>query len=425
MDQLFSRDTIQTRSILDMVCGFLFLKDLFSLQGVSRLSRLVVQSHHYDGDDALLGWPANAVKRKLVTRDGTRMSGPIFTKMSLILEIDNQISTNWPWMLNTLKSLAPHVKQLLIQIDWPAFSSNRCDLLNEQAEDLLGGVAFEACELLEVSFGLEKIGDPAVEYSRLLPGLLRHFPSVTDLALNGAHLSLLGRLPAPQKVKNVSLNYYLTLGGTNTRQNPQLVLPIIDLKHIKELEIGVHPHAPVGLQFVWRELNYSADEMRMRCLTGVNWSESLARHPPGRLAVIKLPQLTSWNLDLLARCVPTCRSLTIKVFYAGNLNQWTAGQFPCLTNLTIERFVSERDVCSLLALTPSLETLRLTLNQPNFVYRHVNVVCDLDHPLRALTRLELTDQFGSLRHDWLRSIQHKASPAGLKILMNGQEMDLQ
>lgn len=49
MDSLFRRDTMQTRTILDMVCGYLSWEDLRELKDVSCLSGEVVKEHRYFG----------------------------------------------------------------------------------------------------------------------------------------------------------------------------------------------------------------------------------------------------------------------------------------------------------------------------------------------------------------------------------------
>lgn len=292
---------------------------------------------------------------------------------------------------------------------------------------------FEDCRQLLISFSLHVSNSPT-GYRFVLQDLLYHFPAVRVLKLTGDHLPLLGRLPAPEKLRKMRINFILPYEPINMMKNRnQQVVPIVaNFSELIQLGLGTVKAriAAFGVKALSPDRNI--DEATMRYLTGVNWSESFARHPLASLEDVSVSTLNSWTINLLANCAATCRTLTILQLTDDSkpvkelLRERAAGGGEALrnvTDLTIEHFTCELDTCQILALTPSLETLRFSVTP-----REVDVcVSDVKCPLRALTKVIFDESecfHEGLRLGWLRSIRRMASHAGLKIYKNGCQLNV-
>lgn len=360
----------------------------------------------------------------------SRRTGPIITRASIKVTLIENVLNSWRWMLTFIKELALHVTQLLLNLYGLSTDYPGCDFMNDDAEARLAGVSFDQCRHLMIRFDcrIARDGTPLVgPYRFVLPDFLRHFPAVKYLTLSGDHLPLLGELPAPQLLKKLKLNYEVprevSTFSLAALLNTSVFPNSFDLSQLQELTFITRDKVIFKTGQASFFPGSRVDEITLDILTGVNWLDSVNSHPLTSLQSVSTPQIAYWHIDLLTSCAATCRSLTLEELTDEEAvdelrKRLPGGQLPSLTGLKIDGFTSETLTSKLLSMTPSIETLRTGI-MSNFLKGDV---CDLEHPLRALTELEVDDPQHKLRLDWLRSIRRKASPEGLKIIFNGFEL---
>lgn len=156
------------------------------------------------------------------------------------------------------------------------------------------------------------------------------------------------------------------------------------------------------------EANEHLNSMTLQ--TGVRWLASLRSNPPTRLRDVKTYKLTDWMIAVLATCAPrtTCwRSLEVQSNHANHIQQLISrvgrGGLRNITYLQVV-FWSEPNICGLLALTPSLQELRLWAGW----WGDNTAKCKLRHHLPALTTLIIDDSDGVIRPEWIESVRRRA-----------------
>lgn len=299
MDQIFTQDSIRSRSILNTICGCLSLEDLLCLEHVTRVTREAVQRHHY-ASEATLCW----FDDKLVL-NGWR-AGPIITSARLGMRLSSSL-TDWNWMISTLEQRSDQLKKLylnlrisLLYADWKC-----CTHIESQMRSSLLVITFSRCSQLEVHFSV--LQDPNLNYMYGLRTILKHFPVLERVKLTGDHLPLLSCLPAPERLKHLTLN--VSYPGSCWSQI-QLVPITVNFAGLETVCFAENSNLDTD-----QEIN--EDTMTMTRVTGVHWSSSLSRHPPGRLRQVTLGSLSRWNVMIfLASFKPAspsspCHSLAI------------------------------------------------------------------------------------------------------------------
>lgn len=226
MDPLFTVDNMQTQKILDTACKHLSLDELIVFEEVTPLSGMAVATHQYS-DLIQLGRDNLELTARLTDPDsGERLRGPRITNAAIVLSLNKEAFKNmvrpddgspkvpkvWHWMMSTIVLRAAHLKHLKLSLD-TYLDESFCDTsrisepqfkaLNLHADSLLTGITFSQCTHLRIDLYL----DVTKKVRQLLVlNLLKHFPNLENIVLEGDRLPRISLLPAPQKLKRLKLS---------------------------------------------------------------------------------------------------------------------------------------------------------------------------------------------------------------------------
>lgn len=442
MNQLFTLDRDDFRTTLEIVCRHLVsIHDLLALEEVSELCCVVVRAHQHTACEVTLRCPrdANLLTDKQEFAYRTRESssfrgssfdtnvwtcrGPIITRLRIILDVCSAELADpaIDWCLDFIKQRAEHLKQLTLDLN----TSSDCQQLDADqlnttaAAHLMSGtqmsVIFTQCTRLKIQYMRSVMMSP---YNLLMPTLLRHFPAVEHLTLEGQHLPLLSHLPAPERLKKLEINIFYMNHYKFKSMEPSIAVNFERLQSLSLINgLATREHEDEAEGATAHRVNPYTRLTRIRFIGSLN-----AAHLANNLTLqeIKLTSLSRWTVALLSSeaVARSIRVLHLQGLYsAQNLIQdlahrLTGGQFSELTHLRIVDNSTERILCQFLRLTPSLEELEVggyTFDDPN----GTDDRCDLQFPLHSLTRLTVHN---SMRDDWLASVKRNASPDGLKVV---------
>lgn len=159
-------------------------------------------------------------------------------------------------------------------------------------------------------------------------------------------------------------------------------------------------------------------------MTGIRWLASFTQHQPARLTSVSFDELSGWTFPLLsiiddsatARNQNLHLSLQNESFSSKVIRDEVSRSPPLrsVSHLTVTELKSEVTLNELLALTPSLQELRLQLIH----YFRSEQTADLKHRLPCLTKLivyVMVGLEGKIRPAWLASFRRNGSPTGLEM----------
>lgn len=412
MDQIFTRDTIQMRAILEAICGHLPIEDLLQLERVSPLAGDAVRDHHYERWITIrTNYVVNTPTGKLLSKDFFTFSGPITPCVRFKICLNRRDNLKFlVLLLLAFRLKTPHLKRLQLAVCgfMDPLRQEDVTILNQHANQVLDGITFHDCAVLILDFSELHIHPHHTQPSAciIMPHFLERFPAVVDLTLKGTYLPLLCYLAGPQIVCKLDLH----LVGPESEileATPPVEVNFSGLESLTYTEINFQENflAPYPLSQDNEHLN------SMTLQTGIRWLTSLRINPPTHLRDVTSYQLTDWMIAVLAICAPhmTCWvSLKVKSNESSNIQQLIMKvgrrELRNITHLQVE-FCSEQTICHLLALTSSLQELRLWVS--GWIWDKTEH--ELQHRLPSLNKLMIDDYDRRMRPDWLESVRRNAS----------------
>lgn len=424
MDQLFTQDVDHFWTTLGIVCRHLSsLRDLLTLEELSALCRSVVRSHHRN-EETILRWPSNKdLFPANLQSNYQSIRGPIIHNLRLehhCAKSVSEVKEGMEWILRTISGRASDLKKLHLDLssDDKSFQGNYSigSQLTDLADSILTDpfITFAQCTHLVIDFGaLDLYGGT---YVCIMPNMLRHFPALEFLSMEGYHLPLLSQLPAPEKLKELKLDFWV--GPYNMPLTPSIVVNFAQLETLSLAAEEIYPDVE--------------DDSSYTRLTGVRLLDSINEFRLPKFRELRLNYFSRFSVALLsnAEVVRTCRSLKFEDL-TGELEsdsiqnvkdlaqRLPGGRLPKVTYLSIETVHSEEELNEILKLTPELQVLRIVNDLADYE-DHGELGQDLQCSLRSLTRLLLPK---TMRRGWIQSVADKASPTGVKVTLSSYWWD--
>lgn len=433
MDRLFTEDNMRSRAVLLLIFGYLSLEELLEFQEVSSFARSAVRNYRWPGEvllNSVIKYDfKDATKKRVKDRIASR-PGPIIRSMSITLSFGH--SDDLEWLLLALIRWSPCVERLKVFVD-VSLSRQECDDFNERADIAMAqeGVIFSRCTQLNLYIS-PSLTDSWTGYTRVLPNLLRHFPTVESLRLISHSYPLLNELPALENLRilNLVADQHFLVEGPFTEVEPITA-------NFERLEtLVVHTSSTRATRSKRTKLITISNETDhvATAMTGIRWLASFTKYPPARLHTVKLRYLTNWTYSLMATLPLQAPSVRLPGVHLSLLSEVIAPLEPSqltvpltnITRLTILKMGSEVSLNELLALTPSLQELHLSFS--GCFNSQSAVLSNLTHRLPSLRKLVINggpELQNRIRPGWLESFRRNASPAGLQILLTNEEVNVE